>query len=213
MPIEVSAYASISHNRNVDLGSSFARTRLSPLNGSLPPEARIPAIAHSYIDATVTRQAKSRDCTWTVTEVHVRVMMDIDFNTAKIARGYFDPDEAHPHGYEADAPREPDHWKLDEQNVQTHEESHAQDIVKAVEDRIKDLLNRPGVEEQLTISWPCEDEQGAYQRLHALVNQRVQAMGTQAFEELLADFERHQTNSSTEKKARQAQIAEHSNRE
>jgi hypothetical protein len=212
MPIEVSAYPSIERKRNVSLSGAFARTRLSPYRAPGPPPVTIPAIAHSYIDAEVSRTKGGRDCVWRVREVRIRVMMEIEFDTARIARGFFDPNESDPHGYTADAPRDPSHWRLDEENVAVHEESHAQDIVEAVAAAVRQALNRPGVEEQLTITWRCDDEQGAYERLHALVRQRVQAIGTQAFETLLANYQRHQANSATERKARQAQIAEHANR-
>ena len=206
MAIKVSAYPSITTNRNVNLGSAFARTRLVGMPGLAP-------IAHSYIDAAQSRLGKSEDCTWRVREVRVRVMMDIDFNTAKIERGYFAPDDGNPHGYEADAPRAPDHFKLDEANVRVHEESHANDIVEAVEAEVRAQLNRPGVEEQLTITAPCGDDWGAYAQLHRLVRQRVRAIGTEAFERLLRDYQRHDTGSATERKARQAQVAEHANRD
>ncbi len=170
MTIIVSAYPSIGRTRNVSLTGAFARTSLAPYR---PPGATetIPAVAHSYIDAAVSEVPKTRDCVWRVREVRVRVMLQIEFDSARIARGYFDPDAADPHGYTADAPRAPTHWKLDEENVAVHEESHAQDIVKTVETAVRDALNQTGVEEQLTISWPCADEAGAYDRLHALVRQ------------------------------------------
>jgi len=212
MAIKVTAYSSIEHVRNRDLGSRFAQTTLSPMGRPGRP-GYIPAIAHSSIDAEVSRDGKSSDCIWRLTRVQVRVMMKIEFHTEKINGSFFDPDSDNPHGYTADAPREADHFRLDEDNVQVHEESHAQDVVDAVQERIQDALNRPGVEEQLTIRHRCEDEQGAYYRLHNLIAARISAIGMDAFEDLLEDFQQHRTGSATERKARQAQITEHQHRE
>lgn len=212
MAIEVTAYPSIEHLRNRNLGSRFAQTTLSPM-GSPGSSGYIPAIAHSSIDAEITQQGKSRDCVWRLSKVQIRVMMKIEFNTEKINRSFFDPDETNPHGYTANTPREADHWRLDEDNVQVHEESHAQDIVEAVQKKVNEELNKPGVQEQLTITHPCDDEAGGYGRLHRLLSARITAIGMQAFEQLLANFQRHQTSSETERKARRAQITEHQHRE
>ncbi len=212
MVIDVTAYPSIEHVRNRNLRSRFAQTTLSPMGRQGRP-GHIPAIAHSSIDAEITRQGKSRDCIWRLSKVQIRVMMKIEFNTEKINRSFFDPNEENPHGYTADAPRKADHWRLDEDNVQVHEESHAQDIVEAVQKKVSEELNKPGVQEQFTITHPCDDEERAYIILHKLLSARISAIGMQAFEQLLTDFQRHQTSSATEHKARQAQITEHQHRE
>jgi hypothetical protein len=211
MAIQVSAYSSIEHVRNRNLGNRFAQTTLSPKGWPGRP-GYIPAIAHSSIDAEVSHDGKRSDCVWRLIKVQIRVMMRIEFNSEKINDSFFDPDSDNPHGYTANAPREADHFRLDEDNVLVHEESHAQDIVDAVQKRIQEELNRPGVEEQLVITHQCEDEQGAYYRLHNLITARISAIGMDAFEALLEDFQRHQTGSATEKKARQAQITEHQHR-
>ncbi|MBX9906231.1 MAG: hypothetical protein K2Y31_17945 [Burkholderiales bacterium] len=208
MPITVRVGPSINIVRKLDNPDRFASVELNraPIPGS-------GAIRAWQMNAHQTPVARSRDCVFQVFEIDVVVHFIERLNLPKIKRGWFDPDPDHPSGYEADAPRDPSHWRLDEANVSMHEYSHIMDVVRAVERRLNIEFNQAGVQEQLTIQWLCDDEAGAYQRLFALAGQRLQAMGIAEFEQLMARFQQHQANSDTERAARRAQIAEHEARQ
>ncbi len=208
MPITVRVGPSIVYVRKLDNPDRFASVELNraPIPGS-------GAIRAWQMNAPPTPVARSRDCIYQVIEIDVMVHFIERLNLPKIKRGWFDPDPDHPSGYEADAPRHPSHWKLDEANVSVHEYSHIMDVVRAVERRLNTDFNQAGVQEQLTIQWRCDDEAGAYQRLFALAGQRLQAMGIDEFEQLMARFQQHQTSSDTERAARRAQIADHDTRQ
>jgi hypothetical protein len=204
MTITVRAGPSISIVRKLDNPHRFASVELNraPIPGS-------GAIRAWQMNSHKTPIARTRDCVFELFEIDVMVHFIERLNLSKINRGWFDPDPDHPSGYEADAPRDPSHWKLDETNVSIHEYSHIMDVVRAVERRLNVEFNKAGVQQQMTIQWACGDEAGAYRRLFALAGQRLQAMGIDEFEQLIAGFQQHQTNSETERAARRAQIAEH----
>lgn len=205
MAILVKTSPSVHVLRNLNNPDRFASLELDV--GSRP------VIRAWMINANSARVAGSRDCQFSVSTIEVVVNFVVRLNAPKIDRGYFDPDLENPHGYEADAAHDPSHLKLDETNVLVHEYSHAMDVVNAVDNRLTREFNRPGVQEQLTLFWPCEDENGVYRIFFRRVQERIQAIGLEAFIQLVAEFERHRGDSETEQKARRAQILEYESRE
>jgi hypothetical protein len=181
-------------------------------------ETRLDAIRPWRIDARCTPLERgSRTCQCQLTRVDIVADCIVRLNPQKIARSFFDPDAANPRGYEGRrengqyVPDEPDHLKLDDASVLVHEQSHCKDIADAIQQHVKAELER--VEAALIAQCPCDRDDLCHQALMKMVVARIRALGTDAYDALVRDAETHKTESATERRARQAQIDEYTQRE
>jgi hypothetical protein len=160
---------------------------------------------------------RSTDCRCRLRRVDLRATCIVRLNPARIARAFFDPDPDNPRGYTGRrengryVPESPDHIPLDEESVLIHEWSHCRDIADAIQAAVKQALDAN--EAGLFAFCPCNRPSLCDETLLRMVRDRVRALGTDAYRDLLRDAARHGTGSETEARARRAQIDDFRTRE
>lgn len=216
MPIDVTADTSFEIHHDLQPGDSrFGYLVPVPVRvaGS---NTTLPAVRVWRIDGTVTPIPRTKLCRYRLTRIDMMVHCAIHLNDDKVRRGFMDPTTDPPRGYVGQeqngqpVPGAPDHLKLDEQSVLTHERSHARDIADAVEAAVEAGL--ASFADDLFVDRVCSPEYRGWYDLMDMVVRRVQSIGSDAWDALADEASRHGENSETEHRARRTQVEDLRNR-
>lgn len=108
--------------------------------------------------------------------------------------------------YEAKKPKDHNDCKVDKANVETHERSHVDDIIKKIKEEIEKAINKN--QDSYVCTRLCRQKDRCLESIKKMIAARITALGNKAWEDLTSDAEAHYRESDTEKTARAKQCQE-----
>lgn len=141
---------------------------------------------------------QNKDCNCQLDGIEATANFEISYNPGKLNRSYFDWETKE--GYPG--PRRGTDPELDEENARVHEMTHVRDATKALEDKIKDIIDHMDPSSK-TCTQPCKLRERCRDTIKRLIETRLRAVAAKEWSDLANSSVSH--SSTLEQNARQAQ--------
>lgn len=132
----------------------------------------------------------------------------IQFNPKKIENGWLD--WVTKDAYVRSTPKKPNDCKLDRANVEIHERSHIDDIVKKIKEEIEEMARKH--QNDYVCQRQCKLKDRCLDEIRRMIANRIAALGNAAWDRLTSNAEEHYRESETERTARDKQCQDFRNR-
>jgi hypothetical protein len=153
-------------------------------------------------------QNRNKICTCRLDTVSFDANFVIQFNPRKIENGWLDWETKD--AYVRSTPRKPNDCKLDRANVEIHERSHIDDIIKKIKEEIEEMIRRN--QNDYVCQRQCRLKDRCLDDLRRMIANRIVALGNAAWDRLTSHAEAHYRESDTERTARDKQCQDFRNR-
>lgn len=144
---------------------------------------------------------RNKTCVCRLDSVSFDADFIIQFNPRKIENGWLD--WVTKNAYVRSTPKKPNDCKLDQANVEIHERSHIDDIVKKIKEEIEEMIRKH--QNDYVCQRPCRLRDRCLDDIRRMISNRITALGNSAWERLTSHAEAHYRESETERTAREKQ--------